>query len=290
MHRIGQQSAVNIHFLLARNTLDDMLWKLIDKKVTPVPALEAGAVCHPARICLFTLQRMPPLATSYSQTMVLGRAVDGVRRRLSADRMETPDHKQDGGSTEDDGLTLVEKEPPEVLVAALREAAPVQRSPTLLNFFRSPAKPMQDKPGSSGPWTCAACTFVNLPAKGAAAPSRCNMCSTRRPRCEIPPHPLLFVLQPRVSTDRLTWISAGVEGATQPNCLAAIVTFPSQRQISQRQGRPLRARTRSRTGRPMYSSFASARTPGAFGCLTCTITRCTSTSFRTSWTRTVGDP
>ena len=32
-HRIGQQNAVNIHYLVARGTLDEVLWGMLRRKV-----------------------------------------------------------------------------------------------------------------------------------------------------------------------------------------------------------------------------------------------------------------
>jgi len=35
-HRIGQQYSVNVHFLLAKDTIDDIIWNSIEKKLNVV--------------------------------------------------------------------------------------------------------------------------------------------------------------------------------------------------------------------------------------------------------------
>lgn len=45
-HRIGQRSAVNVHFLVAAKTLDDMLWHTLSRKVTVVSHALDGAQAH----------------------------------------------------------------------------------------------------------------------------------------------------------------------------------------------------------------------------------------------------
>ena len=35
-HRIGQQYSVNVHFLLAKDTIDEIIWNSIEKKLNVV--------------------------------------------------------------------------------------------------------------------------------------------------------------------------------------------------------------------------------------------------------------
>lgn len=41
-HRIGQQSSVNVHYLLAKGTADDLIWPLIKKKLQTLESLGLG--------------------------------------------------------------------------------------------------------------------------------------------------------------------------------------------------------------------------------------------------------
>ena len=41
-HRIGQLSPVNIHFLLAKGTADDLIWPLIQRKLQTLESLGLG--------------------------------------------------------------------------------------------------------------------------------------------------------------------------------------------------------------------------------------------------------
>lgn len=41
-HRIGQKSSVNCHYLIGDNTLDDMLYRFLDKKINNVSSFVDG--------------------------------------------------------------------------------------------------------------------------------------------------------------------------------------------------------------------------------------------------------
>lgn len=41
-HRIGQKNAVNCHYLIGDNTLDDMLYRFLDKKINNVSSFVDG--------------------------------------------------------------------------------------------------------------------------------------------------------------------------------------------------------------------------------------------------------
>ena len=45
-HRIGQKSTVNVHYLVARGTLDDIVWPLVAHKVKIVSAMCDGKRDH----------------------------------------------------------------------------------------------------------------------------------------------------------------------------------------------------------------------------------------------------
>ena len=44
-HRIGQRSAVNIHYLVARGTLDEILWSVVRRKVSRVGVMSCHISC-----------------------------------------------------------------------------------------------------------------------------------------------------------------------------------------------------------------------------------------------------
>lgn len=46
VHRIGQNESVNIHYLLARGTLDDIMWPLISRKLAVIGQAVSGADMH----------------------------------------------------------------------------------------------------------------------------------------------------------------------------------------------------------------------------------------------------
>jgi len=46
VHRIGQKSATTIHYVLGRNTLDDLLWPLISRKLDSVGRAVSGEALH----------------------------------------------------------------------------------------------------------------------------------------------------------------------------------------------------------------------------------------------------
>lgn len=41
-HRIGQKNSVNCHYLIGDNTLDDMLYRFLDKKINNVSSFVDG--------------------------------------------------------------------------------------------------------------------------------------------------------------------------------------------------------------------------------------------------------
>ena len=43
MHRIGQQNAVVIHYLVARQTSDDIMWPMIESKLSVLGDMGVGA-------------------------------------------------------------------------------------------------------------------------------------------------------------------------------------------------------------------------------------------------------
>ena len=158
-HRIGQKNSVNVHYLIAKGTLDDAMWRMINNKVK-----------------------------------VTSTALDGKRLKLDAGKMTCPDRPaerrcpacgdpqsectcvldEDADSTGESGMTDV-----------LREMLPGKGNgsfaETDVRFFLSggAAKKRKEQPPPTN-WACGACTYINKPADGNT--KTCSICQTLRPR------------------------------------------------------------------------------------------------------------
>ena len=148
-HRIGQPSAVNVHYLVAQGTLDTMMWGLISKKV-------------------FTVSK----------------ALDGTGHRLKAPRVQAEPSSGKAADPEnpEDPAGLVE-----AAARWAAEARPSGRFARndVRSFFAGAGR-STSAGADLTPWACGACTFLNKPSGVSGdrvlGASSCSVCGTPRAR------------------------------------------------------------------------------------------------------------
>jgi len=145
-HRIGQHAAVNIHYLLARGSVDDLIWPVVARKVE-----------------------------------VLSTALDGSRSRLDADQVQRGDYAKPGQACmqsqagHQDPLGLEEEEED---ISSVASAAGTPSSAAggggIHSFFKRRAEAQAAAEPWEG-WACPRCDYPNREASG-GGPSQCESC------------------------------------------------------------------------------------------------------------------
>ena len=181
-HRIGQKNSVNVHYLLAKGTLDDAMWRMINNKVK-----------------------------------VTSTALDGKRLKLDAGKMTCPDRPAERscpacGDPQSECTCVLDKDPDSTdesgMAEFIQEMLPGKGSDSFaetdVRFFLSggAAKKRKEQPPPS--WACGACTYINKPTDGNT--KACSICQTPRPR----------TTPSRVPEDSLEAVAASTSRPTAP--------------------------------------------------------------------------
>lgn len=146
VHRIGQKSSVNIHYLVANGTIDDMIWNSVYHKVEVVSKVCDGRNDH--------------LKVGYtSADKALEGATADVGSLLAAVSASTPSRTAKPASPQS-----AEKAAPSVAPVA---SAPASAGHNVLSMLQGRPKPQR--------WTCQTCGAV-----GAAGAASCSTCGDSR--------------------------------------------------------------------------------------------------------------
>ncbi|EDQ88437.1 uncharacterized protein MONBRDRAFT_26139 [Monosiga brevicollis MX1] len=159
VHRIGQGDPVNVQYLVARRTLDDTMWNIVDRKVG-----------------------------------VVSSALDGQRERLRAKnstaQREMGDLRQRNSLVDSEDVREGAAQVTDMLREHRSELidATITSKSDLRNFWKSPNARSRPHPKVIvEPWSCPACTFLNgadgqSPGSTNKIPKQCQMCGTPRPK------------------------------------------------------------------------------------------------------------
>eukprot|EP00056_Hartaetosiga_gracilis_P007950 m.114128 g.114128 ORF g.114128 m.114128 type:complete len:1223 (-) comp12812_c0_seq1:69-3737(-) len=183
VHRIGQSSsAVNIHFLVTENSLDDILWGTLVRKVGVVSATLDGDI-----------KRLKAQKKMSNKSLDEISHVDGFRGRSCEKNLDTLEEDDDDGK-----IDLVEawSNASHYLMACHGEA-PITSKQDIRLFFGKRGDAKQKRSGNSisntkktgesrvsantsgasriNEWSCATCTFRNLSNE-----NKCQMCGEKR--------------------------------------------------------------------------------------------------------------
>eukprot|EP00039_Didymoeca_costata_P014284 m.229012 g.229012 ORF g.229012 m.229012 type:complete len:1110 (+) comp15985_c0_seq10:264-3593(+) len=170
-HRLGQNNAVNIHFLLARNTVDDILWHQINKKVNIVSTTlnGKGNWMRATKTDLNKSQATPNRPEQCADPAnSMGAAGSGEKNIGLLDAAKT--WVQDTGLSD---TTVVSKHDVRYFMSgqAKRERLSQEQE---LSF----------DPGEQ--WPCHACTYMNIPSGLSGSKmiglESCEVCGTKRRR------------------------------------------------------------------------------------------------------------
>ena len=147
VHRIGQKSAVNVQFLVAQGTVDDIIWGMLCRKLSTVGSALDGA--HRARFG----------ASAASPATALARASTASSRRLQLE----------------DSTDAIPAVPSPQLAPGASVGSCASTSRNDLRAFFGKTKMAPEAGAGTTPralaWSCHACTFDNKPTA-----QKCAMC------------------------------------------------------------------------------------------------------------------
>jgi len=146
-HRIGQQSSVNIHYLVASGTIDDMIWKSVYHKVEVVSKLCDGRQDHLVASVSGAAQALEAIGAAAREG-----APDDVGDLLAVAEGTPPQPK------------AAEVKPPD---SAKKTSAPKRPALNVLSMLQGKA--------SLRRWTCQTCRSSNAPQS-----ERCSACGDIR--------------------------------------------------------------------------------------------------------------
>jgi hypothetical protein len=162
-----------VHYLLASGTLDDLMWRLITRKVAVLGRALDG---KPTK--MNTEQSQVPTAKTCPACGDPEDACLCVEVEPSGLRAESPRSASDAAADEAADPSATEAPDTATLKSALAAVRPPAYAETDVRFWLSggAAKRRQSMESSTtaSPWNCPACTFLNLAPK-------CEMCGTARP-------------------------------------------------------------------------------------------------------------